>query len=171
MNTTVRFQTINPTQTQNGVMFHQVVTVKRIITVSAFLIAFALTALGVSTAQGQTLRGFNTSFAAAQAIAKEANRPLLLVVVKEGCPACSAHKDELSKPSAVRALRNAVKVEAEATYNPDLVSRFAPSGTPTTILFSPDTGFASPVFSHTGAMSSADLKNLGRSIDSLAGSR
>ena len=171
MNTTVRFQSISPAPLQDGHLFQDVVTVKRIITVSAFLIAFALTALGVSTAQGQTMRGWNSSFSAAQAIAKEANRPLLLVIVKEGCPACANHKDELTKPSSVRALRNAVKVEAEASYNPDLVSQFAAGGTPTTLLFSPDTGFSSPVFSYTGAMSAGDIRSLGQSINSLAGSR
>jgi hypothetical protein len=167
MNTSMRFPAIQSAPDDQGFAFHEVITLKRIVAISAALIAFALVALGVSTAEGATLRGWNTSFAAGQAIASETGRPLLVIIVHEGCPACADYESELSKPSSIRALRNAVKVQAESSYNPELVSRYASRGTPTTVLFSADTGFSNPVFVQTGVLDSGDIKSLGRSINSL----
>lgn len=151
-----------------GYRFEEVVTIRRIIAVSAFLMTFALAALGISTAHGATPASWGSDLNAGIRDAKQHGQPLLVLIASEGCPHCAAQELELKKASVSKALRNVVKVRAEASDNAKFAARHAAEGTPTMVLFSPDTGYIEPVYTNTGVMSSSQLVRLGKSLDKPA---
>ena len=88
----------------------------------------------------------------------------MVLIASQSCDHCAQIESNLSHPAAQRALGKAVKVRAEASENPDLVARFASRGTPTIVVFAPDTGYSTPIFAHTGVLAVNDIRNLGRSL-------
>jgi len=150
-----------------GLKFDEVVTVRRIITVSAFLMAFALAALGLSTAQGASLSGWYNSLDTAARQSARTGRPLMAVIARTGCPACASMEQNLAHPQVAKALRGAVKVRLESSQYPAMTSKYASGGTPTTLIFSAG-NTSQPVYSYTGVMSDATLKQLGQSLSSMA---
>jgi thioredoxin-related protein len=158
MEATGRFrfeQQINP--------FAKVVTPKKIVVVAAMLMALALTGLGLTTAHGAPA-GWSSDVSNAMQKARGLERPLVILISNQGCDHCATIESNLSHPTAQKALNGAIKVRAEASDNPDLVARYASRGTPTLVVFTPDTGFSAPVFTHTGVLGIPELRNLGRSL-------
>lgn len=165
MNTTQRFRSI-PLETRQGPRFEQVVTVRRIIMTTVGLVLFSLLALGLSTAHGSQASSWYSSFESAQRLAQRTNKPLLVMIARNGCHACAEMEQNLSTPTARRAWSNAIKVRVEASENPGLTSRYAAGGTPTTVIFAPG-NFSAPVYSYTGVMDRGTIVQVGRSMDSL----
>lgn len=145
-----------------GFRFEEAVTVKRIIIVSTFLIIAALLALGLSTAHGGTLPGWSSDLDKSIARARADNRPMVVVFASSTCDSCAQFEQILSKVSASKALKLPVKVRLELSKNEDVANRYSVKETPTTLLFLPDTGFSTPVFSHTGVLSMKELQTLSR---------
>lgn len=145
--------------------FEEVVTVKRIVCVSALLASISLAGLGASTAYGAAPNGWGSDVNAAFEQARNANKPLVVLVAATGCPACEQQEREIAKPFVSRALGRAIKVRAEAGANPKLMQRYAVQGTPTILAFSPDTGYSEPIFNYTGVLSSSEFRTLGQNIN------
>lgn len=169
MHTTMRMKAIPfepATNTQDGVLFEQIVTVKRIITTSAMLLVFTLMALGFSTAQGQASSSWYSSFESARKQSQRQNKPLFVMIARYGCQACAEMDQNLSYSSSRRALNGAVKVRLESSANPQMTARFAAGGTPTTVIFAPG-NYHSPVYSYTGVMDPGTITQVGRSLNSM----
>lgn len=169
MNTTMRMKAI-PYEPQNhnaedGIVFEEVVTVRRIIIASVALLMFTLMALGVSTARG-SVAGWNSSFESAVRQSERTGQPIFLLIAKSGCPACAEMESNLSQSNSRRALRNAIKVRVESAYNPNLTARFASAGTPTTVIFAAG-NYSSPIYQYTGVMDPGTIRQVGRSLDSM----
>lgn len=147
-----------------GVRFEEVVTIPKIIAVSTFLIVLALVALGVSTAEGAPQAGWQSDLSKATRLAQVQNRPLVVVLGQSGCEACAEYDKELRKVVAVQALRRAVRVWVDVADAPEQIRHLAAEGTPTTVVFTPDTGFIVPVFKYTGTLTAAQVKNLCKSF-------
>lgn len=167
MNTTIRMRSI-PFEAPQGYRFEQIVTVKRIVTVAALLMALSLAALGVSTAQGAPIPGWGNNLQSGISQSEATGRPLLVMIAREGCHACAAMEENLLQPGANKALSGAIRVRVEADRNPALTSKYAAGGTPTTLVFTPEAGFSSPVYSYTGTMDVGTIRHLGQSINALA---
>jgi len=167
MNTTVSMKSLNfqPDTKDKGILFEEVVTVKRIIAVSVGLMVFILTALGVSTAQSAP-RGFGSSFDSAVSRSQSSGRPVFAVIARTGCPACAELERELNRVSSQRALASSVKVRLEADQYPDMVARYAAGGTPTILVFAPG-NYKNPVYSYTGVMSGSTISQVGNSLNAL----
>lgn len=168
MNTTVRMKSISyETQPRReGVLFEQIVTVKRIMLTTAMLLVFSLMALGLSTAHGSGTSSWNSNLETARHQAQRLNKPLLVMIARTGCHACEEMEQNLANSTARRALNGAVKVRLESSEYPDMTRRFAAGGTPTTLVYAPG-NYNAPVYSYTGAMDRNTIVQLGRSIDSL----
>ncbi|MGI8908200.1 MAG: thioredoxin family protein [Candidatus Sumerlaeaceae bacterium] len=167
MNTTIRMRSI-PFEAPQETRFEDVVTVKRIVTVATVLMAFSLFALGVSTAQGAPIPGWGSNLQSGISQAQASGKPLIVVIARDGCNACEAMEANLLQPAAGKALSGAVRVRVDADSNPALTTKFAAGGTPTTIVFSPESGFSSPVYTYTGTMDMGTIRQLGQSINALA---
>lgn len=168
MNTTMRMKAIpyeRAPQAKEGVLFEEIVTVRRIIITSAMLIIFALMALGISTAQGMS-GTWHSSFESAARTAQRQAKPLFVLIAKAGCPACAEMERNLSHPSSGRALNSAIKARVESSANPNLTSRFASGGTPTTVIFAPG-NYQNPVYTYTGVMDPGTISQVGRSLRSM----
>lgn len=122
--------------------------------------------MALAPAEGRALSGWSSSYASGVSRARTSSKPLLVVIAREGCPACKALERNLARNAA--ALKNAVRVRVEADRNPSLTSRYASAGTPTILVFTRENGYSSPIYSYTGVMGSSDLRRLGRSLDALA---
>ncbi len=169
MNTTMRMKAIpyEPVTTaHDGHMFEQIVTVKRIIMTSAMLLMFALMALGFSTAQGAVSNSWYSSFESAQVQSKRQNKPMFVMIVRQGCQACAQMNQNLANSTSRRALGNAIKVRLESSANPQMTARFAGGGTPTTLVFAPG-NYQAPVYSYTGVMDTGTIVQVGRSLNSM----
>ena len=166
MNTTIRFQSINPEMNNTGFLFEEVVTVRRILAVSVSLMVLALTALGVSTAQSAP-RGFGSSFNSAVKRSQSTGKPLFVMIARTGCSACAEMESHLNSSSSQRALSSAVKVRLEAGNYPGMTSQYAAGGTPTTLVFASG-NYSSPVYTYTGVMDSGTISQVGRSISSMS---
>lgn len=142
--------------------------VRRILVIGSLLVAVAFTMLGVSSAHGATLSGWMNNPEIAMTRAKQLGKPLVMVIAREGCEACIWYENELAKPAAYQALKKAIKVRVEANDYPDLLTKYAAAGTPTTVVFTPETDFAEPVYTHTGALRVGEVKDLGQSIGAAA---
>lgn len=151
---------------QVGPRFEDIVTVKRIVAVASMLMIMSLVALGASTAQGASIRGWGSSYEAAVSQSNSLKKPLVVLIAKEGCPACAQMEAELSRSSSSRALMNAIKVRVESSENPELTARYAAGGTPTTVVFAPG-NYNSPVYTYTGAMDSDTIRQVGNGLNSL----
>jgi hypothetical protein len=154
------------TPSQDGVLFEQVVTVKRILMTSAVLLVFALMALGVSTAQAAPSGSWYSSFEAARSQSQRQNKPLFVMIARQGCPACAEMQQNLGYSSSRQALSNAVKVRLESSANPRMTARYAGGGTPTTVIFAPG-NYQSPIYTYTGAMDPGTISQVGRSLNSM----
>lgn len=165
MNTTERFRSI-PMESRPGVRFEQLVTVKRIVFTTVGLLLFSLMALGLSTAHGSPTGAWFSDFESAQSAAQRANKPLLVLIARNGCQACTQMEQNLATPTARRAWNGAVKVRVESAQYPSLTSRYATGGTPTTVIFAPR-NMNAPVYSYTGVMDRGTIVQVGRSMDAL----
>lgn len=165
--TTMRMKSIpfESTSREGGLLFSQVVTVRRILVTTTLLLVFSLLALGASTAHGSSSSAWLGSLEAGQNLAKRQNKPLLVMIARNGCHACAEMETNVSSPSARRALSGAVKVRLESSEYPDMTARYAAGGTPTTLVFGPAGG--APVYSYTGVMNRDTIVQLGRSLDSM----
>lgn len=112
------------------------------------------------------LSGWGSSYTSGKSRARSASKPLVVVIAKEGCPACAELEANLARNG--KALKSAVRVRVEADRNPGIASAYAAAGTPTLLVFSADNGYAAPIYSYTGVMGSSELRQLGRSLDVLA---
>lgn len=169
MNTTMRMKAIPyeaATTAHDGVLFEQIVTVKRIIMTSAMLLVFALMALGYSTAHGQVSSSWYSSFESAQKQSQRQNKPLFVMIARAGCHACAEMDQHLSNASSRRALSGAIKVRLESSANPRMTARYAAGGTPTTLIFAPG-NYQAPVYSYTGVMDTGTIVQVGRSLNSM----
>lgn len=168
MNTTMKMKAIpfEQAKSEDGIVFEQVVTVKRIMVTVAALLMLSLMALGLSTANAAGLSGWHSSLSSAQSQARRSDKPLIVMIARYDCQACAEMERNLSSPTARRAWNSAVKVRLEATRNPQMTARYAAGGTPTTLVFSPR-NFGSPVYSYTGVMDRGTIVSVGRSIDSM----
>jgi len=169
MNTTMRMKAIpfeHHQAPREGVLFEQVVTVRRILATSAMLLIFTLMALGVSTARGSVSGSWGSSFESGARQAQRQGKPLFLMIAKTGCSACAEMEQNLSNSTARRALSGAVKVRVESAYNPNLTARYAAGGTPTTVIFAPG-NYDSPIYQYTGVMDTNTIRQVGRSLDSM----
>lgn len=169
MNTTIRMRSI-PFDPPEGKRFEEVVTVRRIVAVAGLLMVMSLLALGASTAQGGILSGWSTSFESAVRQSKSNDKPLMLLIAREGCPACVQMEATLSKSINARALSDAVRVRVESTVEQDLSSRFAAGGTPTIVIFASG-NYDTPVYTYTGVMDGSAIRQLGASLRSMARNR
>ncbi len=115
----------------------------------------------------QALSGWSSSFSGGVSRAQAANQPLLVVIAKDGCPACESLESNLGRTNS--SLNSAVRVRVESERDPALAARFAAGGTPTILVFTKSNGYSAPVYSYTGVMSTGEIRQLGRSLDSLAG--
>ncbi len=171
MNTTMRMKAI-PYEPQahavahDGIVFEQVVTIKRIMVTSVMLLMFTLMALGLSTAHGSVAGSWGSSFESAVRQSERSGKPIFLLIAKNGCPACAEMESNLASNSSRRALRGAIKVRVESAYNPNLTARFASAGTPTTVIFAPG-NYSSPVYQYTGVMDPGTISQVGRSLESM----
>lgn len=147
---------------ENGFRFEEVVTVRKIVAISSFLIAVALVALGVTTAQGRSLPGWSENMDMGVSQARSGKAPLVVVFASNTCHACQKYEQVLARQTTSQMLRGAVKVKLELSNNPELANRFGVTHTPTTLVFTPDTSYAAPVYSETGALNAAQLKTLSR---------
>jgi thiol:disulfide interchange protein len=167
MNTTMKMKAIpyEPSR-QEGLLFEQVVTVRRIVLTTVALLIFSLMALGLSTASGAGTGSWYSSFESARAQAQRQNKPLVVMIARTGCSSCAEMEQNLATPTARRAWSNAVKVRVESSHNPALTARYAAGGTPTTIIFAPG-NYSAPVYSYTGVMDRGTIVQVGRSISSF----
>jgi len=161
----IPYEPQSQTAAGDGVVFEQVVTVKRIIVTSVMLMMVALMALGYSTAHG-AVSGWGSSFESAVRQSERTGKPIFLLIAKNGCPACADMERNLSMNSSRRALRGAIKVRVESAYNPNLTARYAGGGTPTTVIFAAG-NYNSPVYQYTGVMDPGTISQVGRSLDSM----
>ena len=168
MNTTARMKSIpyEPAPRREGIMFEQIVTVKRIVCTTVALLMFSLMALGLSTAHGSGTSSWNHNFEPARDQAQRLNKPLLVMIARTGCHACEEMEQNLANSTARRALSGAVKVRLESAEYPQMTRRYAAGGTPTTLVFAPGR-YNAPVYSYTGVMDRGTIVQLGRSIDSF----
>ncbi len=169
MNTTMRMKAIPYEQaapSQEGLMFEQIVTVKRIVITSAMLLVFALMALGFSTAQAGVSSSWHSDFESARDQSQRLNKPLFVMIAREGCHACAEMEQHLANSSSRRALSGAVKVRLESSANPQMTARYAAGGTPTTLVFAPG-NYQAPVYSFTGVMDTGTIVQVGRSLNSM----
>lgn len=166
MNTTIRMRSI-PFEAPQEYRFEEVVTVKRIVAIATFFMAASLFALGVSTAQGAPIPGWGSNLQSGISQSQASGKPLIVMIAREGCHACEAMEVNLLQPAADRALSGAVRVRVEADRNPALTTKFAAGGTPTTLVFNPESGFATPVYTYTGTMDLGTMRQLGQSINAL----
>lgn len=169
MNTTMRMKAIpyEPAPApQEGVMFEQLVTVKRIVMTSAMLMVFTLMALGYSTAHGGVSTTWHSDFASARRQSQKLDKPMFVMLARTGCHACSEMEQNLSNSASRRALSGAVKVRLETSDNPAMAARYAAGGTPTTVIFAPG-NYTSPVYTYTGAMDIGTIIGVGRSMNSM----
>jgi hypothetical protein len=132
--------------------------IRQIAALTVACIALALPASGASS-------GWYSSYSKAKAAAKRDGRPLLTIVVHEGCPECARMDSALASSRARNALRNAVKCRVEFMSNPQLVNSLGVTLTPTLIVYSHSHG--GEVYRSVGAMSVSGIADVGRSIDSL----
>jgi len=149
-----------------GIMFEQVVTVKRILITSAMLLIFTLLALGVSTVEAAVPGSWTSSFESGVKQSQRTGKPLMVMIARTGCHACAEMEQNLTHSGSRRALSGAIKVRAESSEYPSLTSQFAGGGTPTTLIFAPG-NYSSPVYTYTGVMDVNTIRQLGRSIDSM----
>lgn len=169
MNTTIRMRSI-PFDPPEGKRFEEVVTVRRIVAIAGLLMVLSLLALGASTAQGAGLSGWNSSFVSAVNQSRNSEKPLMLLIAREGCPACIQMEANLSKSVNARALSDAVKVRVESTSEQDLSAKFAAGGTPTVVIFASG-NYQTPIYTYTGVMDGQTIRQLGASLRSMARSR
>lgn len=167
MNTTMKMRAIPYDAPDNtkGFVFEKVVSVKRIIITTAALLVFTLMALGVTTANA-AISGWHSDLSYAQSQARSLKKPLVVMIARYDCQACTQMERNLSSPSARRAWNNAVKVRLEASQHPQMTARYAAGGTPTTLVFASG-NFSSPVYSYTGIMDRNTIAGVGRSLDSM----
>jgi hypothetical protein len=132
----------------------------RIKIAAAILITASILGLALSTAHGDTIPGWRSDVATAFEEARTSGSPLILLVAADGCSACAEFAEEAGKAPAVSALSGMVRVQAEASEHPDLVSKYAAEGTPTIVVLSADTGYDTPVYTHTGVLNAAELVRL-----------
>ena len=149
-----------------GIHFEQVVTVRRILVTATALIIFAMMALGASTAHGSVSGSWYSSFESGAQHSKRTGKPLLVMIARTGCHACAEMEQNLAASSSRRALSGAIKVRVESSNNPELTSRFAAGGTPTTVIFAPG-NYQSPIYQYTGVMDTNTIRQVGRSLDSM----
>lgn len=169
MNTTMRMKAIpyrNQPTVKEGVLFEEVVTVKRILMTSATILMFALMALGVSTARGSAPTGWYSSFESASRQSQRTGKPLFVLLARTGCHACEEMEANLRSSAARHALNNAVKVRCETSENPALTARYAAGGTPTTVIFAAG-NYQNPIYTYTGTMDINTIQQVGRSMESL----
>lgn len=127
---------------------------------------FAVVVFGVTRVVASTPQGWYSDFDAAANQSKKSNRPLYVVIAREGCSACAEQERTFRNPSVKRALSPAVKVRVESAYRPDLVSKYAAGGTPTTLVFASG-NYSNPVYQYTGVMDSDYLVQVGRSLKKM----
>lgn len=92
-------------------------------------------------------------------------RPLVTLVVHEGCPECDKMEATLQNSAAMATLDSAVKAKLEFSNNGDFISRYGVKYTPTFLVFSP--AHKGEVYREVGALSLDRLKTLQPSIEAL----
>jgi len=117
-------------------------------------------------AQPETYRDntWMTSFDAAWSRAYRQGRPLVVLIVHQGCPACAEMDGVLAQPGAMNTLASAVKVRLEFTDNPGIISRYGVKFTPTFLVLGPD---GSEAYREVGALSLDRLRAIQPSLESL----
>jgi hypothetical protein len=139
---------------------------KGMIWMRAGVLLFALFTL-VGPRSALALDGWISSWSSAKATAKRTEKPIVAVFVRDGCAACE-QLDELLKTRHIRGvLGNCVRVRLEYTDYSDLAASLGVTVTPTTLLLTPDTGFAADLYREEGALSVAQLRSLGGTVDRL----
>ncbi len=164
MNTTVRFKSLpEPPVEVSDVRFEEVVTVRRIVGVAAFLMLIALLALGASTFNaGPWTSNLNSGIAKSRASGK----PLFVLVAKTGCTACAQMENNMASGQGAQALKSVVVVRLESDLNPNFNARYASGGTPTTVIFGSG-NYSRPVYVYTGVMNPGTLSQVGRSLKGM----